>query len=73
LGGVPKDAVLRAYGAHIFFDDQEVHLAPSALHTPCALVPYKSTSALRKNANVEAAEGAARAKTVGAPQVIALP
>jgi 5'-nucleotidase len=59
LGGVPKDALLRAYGAHIFFDDQEVHLAPSALHIPCALVPYKSTSPLRKNSSQETAEGAA--------------
>ena len=47
LGGIGKAAVLKAYGAHIFFDDQEAHLAPAALHTPCALVPYKTASVLR--------------------------
>ena len=47
LGGVGKASVLQAYGAHIFFDDQESHLAPASLHTPCALVPYKTASALR--------------------------
>jgi 5''-nucleotidase. len=47
LGGVGKAAILRTYGAHIFFDDQEAHLAPAALHTPCALVPYKTGSVLR--------------------------
>lgn len=47
LGGISKEEVLRAYGANIFFDDQEVHLASAAMHTPCALVPYKSNSVLR--------------------------
>lgn len=48
LGGVSKDEVLRAYKANIFFDDQEAHLAPASYYVPCALVPYKSGSVLRK-------------------------
>lgn len=59
LGGVGKAAVLRAYGAHIFFDDQEAHLAPAALHTPCALVPYKTGSILRPHSKPAPANGAA--------------
>lgn len=59
LGGVSKTSVLQAYGAHIFFDDQEGHLAPASLHTPCALVPYKTTSALRSIRKGEPASGAA--------------
>ena len=44
LGGVPKDGVLRAFGPHIFFDDQARHLEPSAEHTAVAQVPLRSTS-----------------------------
>jgi 5'-nucleotidase len=32
LGGVPKAAVLEAFGAHIFFDDQPRHCVPAAPH-----------------------------------------
>jgi 5'-nucleotidase len=48
LGGIGKAEILRAFGAHIFFDDQEAHLAPASSHIPCALVPYRSDSALRR-------------------------
>ena len=48
LGGVGKAAVLKTWGAHIFFDDQEAHLAPAALDVPCALVPYRTDSILRR-------------------------
>lgn len=41
MGGVPKTDVLDAFRAHIFFDDQEVHLM-SAL-VPAAKVPYRTT------------------------------
>ncbi len=41
LGGVSKAEVLQAFGAHIFFDDQDVHLGPASLHVPVARVPYK--------------------------------
>lgn len=50
LGGIPKAEVLAAFGAHIYFDDQEAHLAPSARDLPCALVPHRSDSVLRARA-----------------------
>ena len=40
LGGVPKDRVLKAFGAHIFFDDQPVHLDPASRQVPSARVLY---------------------------------
>ncbi len=44
LGGVTKRDVLKAFGAHIFFDDQEVHTAPASEVVPSARVPYKNKS-----------------------------
>jgi hypothetical protein len=41
-GGVAKDEVLKAFRAHIFFDDQEVHLSLAATSVPSAHVPYKT-------------------------------
>jgi 5'-nucleotidase len=41
LGGVSKAEVLQAFGAHIFFDDQDVHLGPASQLVPVARVPYK--------------------------------
>ena len=46
LGGVDKAKVLRAFRPHIFFDDQDVHLATAALAAPSARVPYASRSEL---------------------------
>ena len=46
LGGLSKDAVLKAFGAHIFFDDQDTHLQPASLLVPSAKVPYSSDSPL---------------------------
>ena len=46
LGGLAKDKVLKAFGAHIFFDDQETHLKDAALLVPSARVPYASDSPL---------------------------
>ena len=40
MGGVPKNDVLTAFRAHIFFDDQDVHLASSSV--PAAQVPYRT-------------------------------
>ena len=42
LGGIEKSAVLKAFGAHIFFDDQTVHTEPASKLVPAARVPYKS-------------------------------
>jgi 5'-nucleotidase len=41
LGGVSKAEVLQAFGAHIFFDDQDTHLAPASKFVPVAKVPIK--------------------------------
>lgn len=47
LGGLPKDKFLEAYGAHIFFDDQDTHLSDSRKKVPCGRVLYKTSSILR--------------------------
>lgn len=40
LGGLEKKAVLKAFGAQIFFDDQWVHTGTAAEVVPSARVPY---------------------------------
>ncbi|MBD3800403.1 MAG: 5'-nucleotidase [Campylobacterales bacterium] len=47
LGGLGKEEVLEAYGAHIFFDDQDVHLDGASRVVPSGKVPYKSDSPIR--------------------------
>lgn len=47
MGGWPKAPVLEAIGTHIFFDDQDSHLADSKLKVPCGKVLYKSNSVLK--------------------------
>src|SRR5690625_3643958 len=51
LGGLAKDQILKAFGAHIFFDDQEVHLDSSSMVVPAAKVPYPKDSELNKMIN----------------------
>lgn len=46
LGGVEKREVLKAFNAHIFFDDQDAHVKPASEDIPAGRVPYKSTSEL---------------------------
>ena len=48
LGDLSKDKVLKAFGAHIFFDDQDVHLESSSKVVPSGKVPYYSKSELNK-------------------------
>ncbi|MFT7859298.1 MAG: 5'-nucleotidase [Sulfurimonas sp.] len=48
LGGVEKSNVLKSFKAHIFFDDQEVHLKTSALVVPSGKVLYPSNSPMHK-------------------------
>ncbi len=48
LGGLTKDKVLKAFGAHIFFDDQDIHLKESSRFVPSGLVPYAFDSPLNK-------------------------
>ena len=40
-GGVQKYEVIKAFGADIFFDDQDAHLQHASKATPSAKVPYK--------------------------------
>jgi len=44
LGGISKAQVLKAFGAHIFFDDQEVHALPASELVPSARVPFGDDS-----------------------------
>jgi len=46
LGKLDKYKVLDAFGAHIFFDDQETHLEKAREVVPSGKVPYKSGSPL---------------------------
>jgi len=46
LGGVEKSNILKAFKAHIFFDDQDVHLKTSSLVVPSGKVLYPSSSPL---------------------------
>lgn len=48
LGGLAKDKILEAFGAHIFFDDQDTHVAPASLVVPSGKVPYESDSLLNE-------------------------
>lgn len=42
LGGVRKAEILKAFGADIFFDDQDAHLKHTVNVVPSARVPYKN-------------------------------
>lgn len=46
LGGIAKTQILKAFGAHIFFDDQVVHTKPAAEVVPSARVPYKQKAGM---------------------------
>lgn len=46
LGGLEKQAVLKAFGAQIFFDDQSVHAQNAAQAVPAARVPYSSNGGM---------------------------
>jgi 5'-nucleotidase len=46
LGGAPKSGVLRAFGPHIFFDDQHGHVEPASHHVPSARVPYRTRGSI---------------------------
>lgn len=46
LGGLEKKAVLKAFGAQIFFDDQLVHTGTAAEVVPSARVPYLKSGKL---------------------------
>ncbi|MEQ1564648.1 MAG: 5'-nucleotidase [Myxococcota bacterium] len=46
LGGLEKGPILKALRPHIFFDDQDRHLAVAATLVPSGRVPYKKGSGL---------------------------
>ena len=48
LGGIEKSKILQSFKAHIFFDDQDVHLHTSSLVVPSGKVLYPSNSKLNK-------------------------
>ena len=48
LGGLEKSKILESFKAHIFFDDQDVHLKTSSLVVPSGKVLYPSNSQLHK-------------------------
>ncbi len=48
LGGLPKTEILRAFGAHIFFDDQKIYTEAAANAVPSAKVPYEPGSVFRQ-------------------------
>lgn len=48
LGGVEKKEVLKAFNAHIFFDDQDTHVRPASEEVPSGRVPYRSDSEIGK-------------------------
>lgn len=49
LGGLEKSKILKSFKAHIFFDDQDVHLKNSSLVVPSGKVLYPSKSKLNKS------------------------
>ncbi|MCC6599884.1 MAG: 5'-nucleotidase, partial [Crocinitomicaceae bacterium] len=53
MGGLPKDKVLKVFGAHIFFDDQDVHLEKASKVVPSGKVPYLSDSPLHSSRQME--------------------
>lgn len=46
LGGMMKRDVLKAFGAHIFFDDQATHTNPASEVVPTARVPWRNSKTL---------------------------
>ena len=46
LGGIEKSHILKAFKAHIFFDDQDHHLETASLVVPSGKVLYPSSSRL---------------------------
>lgn len=46
LGGLEKSKILKALKAHIFFDDQDLHLEEASKYVPSGKVPYHSASKL---------------------------
>lgn len=61
LGGIPKTEVLKAFGAHIFFDDQAIHTSVASHVVPSARVPYR-----RKKGTIYEIQGNSESSLSGA-------
>lgn len=48
MGGIEKSKVLKAFGAHIFFDDQSLHIQLAAKYVPSARVLSKKEESLNQ-------------------------
>ena len=48
MGGFSKEQTLINFGAHIFFDDQDIHLKASSKFVPSGKVPYRSDSKMNQ-------------------------
>ena len=48
LGGIDKVSILKAFGAMIFFDDQQIYAVTALKALPAGKVPYKSNSELNR-------------------------
>lgn len=48
LGGISKTEVLKAFGAHIFFDDQKMYTEAASSVIPSRTVPYQTGSSLNQ-------------------------
>lgn len=46
LGGVEKHEIISAFGADIYFDDQDLHCSTAAKEVPTAIVPYREKTKL---------------------------
>ena len=51
LGGISKTAILKAFGAQIFFDDQKTYTESASSMVPSGTVPYVSDSELNQYKN----------------------
>jgi len=67
LGGLDKTPVLRAFGAHIFFDDQLVHAERAALTVPAAQVLWADADLPPAGADAASAVVRPRGKPARAP------
>ena len=55
LGGEEKKAFIQAFSSQIFFDDQDIHLAPAAPYSASAIVPCSITEHARYQPAVSSA------------------
>lgn len=62
LGGLPKDKILKAFNAHIFFEDQDSYVLPASSVVPSSRVPYRKDSPLFNAPAKEKKEKSKKAK-----------